>query len=145
MATATIAAFSLAAGFASVCAPMRDRQQTVPGQRAYLEGEPTSGLQAAAFSVAALAMMFGPVFLLVLVARTLSLPEGSLELVALFGLIAWFAFLVPRVDAPQAWLMRRRRLRAGLLATPECPDRCACREHRPAAAKAVAEARPRGS
>jgi hypothetical protein len=142
-AAATITACSRLAGLASVTAPMRSGQQPRPGQRAYLEGEPSSGLQAAAFGVAALVVMFGPVFLLLLVARTLSLPRGSLELVALFGLIAWFAFLLPRVDAPQAWLMRRRRLKAGLLPTKECPDRCACAEHRPAAVGTEASARPR--
>ena len=122
---------------------MRDGRQPRTGQRAYLEGEPSSGLQAAAFGVAALVVMFGPISLLLLVARTLNLPRGSLELVALFGLIAWFAFLLPRADAPQAWLMRRRRLKAGLLPTPECPDRCACAEHRSAAVGAEASARPR--
>jgi hypothetical protein len=120
---------------------MRHGQPTWTGQQAYLEGEPSSGLQAAAFGVAALVVMFGPVSLLLLVARTLNLPSGSLELVAAFGLIAWFAFLLPRVDAPQAWLMRRRRLKAGLLPTPGCPDRCACPEHRSAAAAARASAR----
>jgi hypothetical protein len=122
---------------------MRDGRQPRTGQGAYLAGEPSSGLQAAAFGVAALVVMFGPISLLLLVARTLNLPPGSLELVALFGLIAWFAFLLPRVDAPQAWLMRRRRLKAGLLPTPDCPDRCACAEHRPAVVGAEASARPR--
>lgn len=122
---------------------MRDGRQPRTGQGGYWEGEPSSGLQAAAFGVAALVVMFGPISLLVLVARTFNLPRGSLEMVALFGLIAWFAFLLPRVDAPQAWLMRRRRLKAGLLPTPGCPDRCACAEHRPSAVGDEASARPR--
>jgi hypothetical protein len=103
-------------------------------QRAYLDGEPSSPLQAAFFGVATITVMFGPVLLLllVLVSGSSNLPKGMMELVTLFALMGWFAFLLPRVDAPQAWLSKKRRLRAGLPPTPGCPDRCSCPDHRQA-------------
>jgi hypothetical protein len=116
---------------------VKRQQRPWSDRRAYLNGEPSSPLQAVVFGVATLMVLFGPVFLLLLPVQLLDLPSGSLELVALFALIAWFAFLLPRVDVPQAWLRRRRRLRAGLLPTPECPDRCDCAEHRGAEASAA--------
>jgi len=111
---------------------MKLQQPSDSRQQAYLDGEPSSPLQAALFGVSTVAVMFGPVLLLLLVAPASSLPKGTMELVTLFALIGWFAVLLPRVDAPQAWLSKRRRLRAGLLPTPGCPDRCSCPDHRPA-------------
>jgi len=111
---------------------MKLDQRSISRQQAYLDGEPCSPLQAALFGVATIAVMFGPVLLLLLVSRSSNLAKGTMELVTLFVLIGWFAFLLPRVDAPQAWLSRRRRLTAGLPPTPDCPDRCACPDHRQA-------------
>jgi hypothetical protein len=113
---------------------MKLDERSISRQQAYLEGEPGSPLQAALFGVATIAVMFGPVLLLLLVARSSNLAKGMMELITLFALMGWFAFLLPRVDAPQAWLSRRRRLKAGLWPTPDCPDRCACPAHRPAGA-----------
>jgi len=113
---------------------MNHDERSTSRQQAYLDGEPSSPLQAALFGVATVLVMFGPVILLLLGAPALSFPKGTMELVTLFALIGWFAFLLPRVDAPQAWLSRRRRLTAGLLPTADCPDRCACPGHLPAGA-----------
>lgn len=109
---------------------MKLEQLSGSRKQAYLDGEPCSPLQAALFGVATIIVMFGPVLLLLLVIPALSFPKGTMELVTLFLLIGWFAFLLPRVDAPQAWLSRRRRLRAGLSPTPGRAEGPASSSHR---------------